>query len=198
MLEAPPVVLTSRAAKVLAGFQRLLFLFCWSEFWLAWARGLHILRSIIIYARMHAYFYVYMIKFATYVCICYVFVYIYIYIYKYITYTHTYKHINIQTYVYTHICCYDSCTVVWEGPRFYSTLALELNGHDTLLVQALRSEKLCVLPCCRKRLLFPFNGCSYWAEGWGHWPSHMPPYITKAVTAGYVCVYKKIYKQVCI
>ena len=25
---------------------------------------------------------------------------------------------------------------------------------------------------------FPFNGCSYWAEGWGHWPSHILPYIT--------------------
>ena len=31
---------------------------------------------------------------------------------------------------------------------------------------------------------FPFNGCSYWAEGWGHWPSHILPYITTAVTAG--------------
>ena len=43
--------------------------------------------------------------------------------------------------------------------------------------------ELCVLPCCGKRL-FPFNSCSYWAEGWGHWPSHILPYITTAVTAG--------------
>ena len=117
-----------------------------------------------------------MIIYVTYGYICYFFcVYIYIYTYVYIN-------INKQTYVYTHICCYESCMVGWEKPWFCSTLALELNGHDTILAQALRWEN-CVFSLAAEKG-FPFNGCSYWAEGWGHWPSHILPYITTAVTAG--------------
>ena len=115
-----------------------------------------------------------------YICIL---CYIYIHIYRY-THIHIYIYTNMYTYIYiyTHICCHGSCMVGWEGPWFCSTLALELNGHDTILAQALRWEN-CVFSLAAEKG-FPFNGCSYWAEGWGHWPSHILPYITTAVTAG--------------
>ena len=98
---------------------------------------------------MHAYCYVYMIICVTYVCICYLCMYLYIYIYIYV---HTYIHTNIQTYVY--ICCYGSCMVGWEGPWFCSSLALGLNGHDTILAQALRWEN-CVFSLAAERGYFP-------------------------------------------
>ena len=74
---------------------------------------------------------------------------IYIYIYTYV-----YININKQTYVYTHICCYESCMVGWEKPWFCSTLALELNGHDTILAQVQRWEN-CVFSLAVERGYFP-------------------------------------------
>ena len=74
---------------------------------------------------------------------------VYIYIYTYV-----YININKQTYVYTHICCYESCMVGWEKPWFCSTLALELNGHDTILAQVQRWEN-CVFSLAVERGYFP-------------------------------------------
>ena len=118
-----------------------------------------------------------------YLCIHFIYSCVYIYIY-----------INIQTYVYTHICCYGSCTVVWEGPWFCSTLTLELHGHDTTLAQALRWEN-CVFPLAAERgYYFPSTavatGLKAGATG-RHTYYHISP--RRSQLGMYVCVCIYIY-----